>query len=137
MYGMLPTRPLSPLLFLMYTLDILYIHQSFPFAIRTIKAAVIERKRLFRNSTGPGFLQLRGLLVAANSQCSLQPLAFAPLNRPSIDLVRSRWGIPVFVLCLYNLFLSTCSLCHSASLHSEKKPKFLSHFSEVSHRLLV
>ena len=44
MYGMLPTRPLSTLLFLMYTLDILYIHHSFPFAIRTTKAQ-LERKK--------------------------------------------------------------------------------------------
>ena len=41
MYGMLP---LSTLLFLMYTLDILYIHHSFPFAIRTTKAQ-LERKK--------------------------------------------------------------------------------------------
>ena len=41
---MLPTRPLSTLLFLMYTLDILYIHHSFPFAIQTTKAQ-LERKK--------------------------------------------------------------------------------------------
>ena len=44
MYGMLPTRPLSTLLFLMYSLDILYIHHSFPYAIRTTKAQ-LERKK--------------------------------------------------------------------------------------------
>ena len=40
-----PDTPiLSTLLFLMYTLDILYIHHSFPFAIRTTKAQ-LERKK--------------------------------------------------------------------------------------------
>ena len=42
--GMLPTRPLSTLLFLMYTLDILYSHHRFPFAIRTTEAQ-LERKK--------------------------------------------------------------------------------------------
>ena len=44
MYGMLPTRPLSTWLFLMYTLDILYLHHSFPFAIRTTKTAARKTK---------------------------------------------------------------------------------------------
>ena len=50
MYGMLPTRPLSKKLFLMFTLDILYIHRSFPFAMPETKAAA-RKKRLFRHST--------------------------------------------------------------------------------------
>ena len=41
---MLPTSPLSTLLFLIYTLDILYIHRSFPFAMRTTKAADSKKK---------------------------------------------------------------------------------------------
>ena len=47
--------------------------------------------------------------LTTNSQRSLRPVssekifAFAQLNRHSIDVVRSLWGIPVFVLCLNNL----------------------------------
>jgi len=41
---MLPTRPFSTKLFLMFTLDILYLHHSFPFAMRTTKAAARKKK---------------------------------------------------------------------------------------------
>ena len=44
MYGMLPTRPFSTKLVLMFTLDILYIHHSFPFAMRTANAAAKKKK---------------------------------------------------------------------------------------------
>ena len=42
-------------------------------------------------------------------------LVFAQLKRIRIDLdlVRLRWGIPIFVLCLNNLFRSSCGLCRS------------------------
>ena len=44
MYGMLPTRQLSTTLFLMFTLDILYIPHSFPFAMRMANAAARKKK---------------------------------------------------------------------------------------------
>ena len=44
MYGMLPTLPFSTKLFLMFTLGILYIYHSFPFAVRTTKAAARKKK---------------------------------------------------------------------------------------------
>ena len=53
MYGMLPTRPLSTKLFLIFTLDILYIHHSFPFARRTSKAAARKKKVGYFCSLGP------------------------------------------------------------------------------------
>ena len=41
---MLPTRPLSKKLCLMFTLDILFIHRSFPFAMSETKAAARKKK---------------------------------------------------------------------------------------------
>ena len=67
MYGMLPTRPLSTLLFLMYTLDILYIHHSFPFAIRTTKAQLERKKGCSDTAQIQGFptATVRGLMLVA------------------------------------------------------------------------
>ena len=44
-----PDMPTLNLLFLMFTLDILYIHHSLSFAIRTAKAAAKVKKGVYRH----------------------------------------------------------------------------------------
>ena len=44
-----PDTPTLYLLFLMFTLDILYFHHSFSFAIRTAKAAAKVKKGVYRH----------------------------------------------------------------------------------------
>ncbi len=54
-FGDAPDTPTLNLLFVMFTLEILYIHHSLSFAIQTAKAAAKVKKGVYRHKKIEGF----------------------------------------------------------------------------------